>query len=130
MTHVCLFHFSYNLVIYFENEAMYKVRRHLMYVRTQQNRRITCCRIYDHTLKIRPDILKMAAILFFLVFGLGHWKWIFLSLTLRNVSKLWMKMFIRQHAVTIKTNLFNLLISLMLTSWGKYANLFCHFQVS
>ena len=40
------------------------------------------------------------------------------------------EMFIRQHAVTIKTNLFNLLISLMLKSWGKYANIFCHFQVS
>ena len=36
-----------------------------MYVRTQQNRRITCFWVYDHTLKIRPDILKMAAILFF-----------------------------------------------------------------
>ena len=42
-----------------------------MYVRTQQNRRITCCRVYDHTLKTRPDILKMAAILFFFSFWGG-----------------------------------------------------------
>ena len=30
-------------------------------------------------------------------------------------------MFFRQHAVTVKTNLFNLLIFLKQTSWGNYA---------
>ena len=42
-----------------------------MYVRVQQKRRITVVGYnYDHTLKIRPDILKMAAICF-LSFGGG-----------------------------------------------------------
>ena len=33
---------------------------------------------------MRPDILKMAAILFFLVLGVGHYEWLFLSFTFKK----------------------------------------------
>ena len=47
---------------------------------------------------------------------------------LRNVSELWMKILFGQHAVTIKTNLFNLLISLMLTSGENMLTYFLTFK--
>ena len=75
-----------------------------MYGRIQQNRRITVVR-YEHTLKIRPDILKMAAILFCLVLGVGHLEWLFLAFTLRN--QIVDENVFRQHAVTVKIYLFN-----------------------
>ena len=43
----------------------------LEYSKIEKN---NCCPVYDHTLKIRPDILKMAAILGFFQFcGWGTW---------------------------------------------------------
>ena len=72
----------------------------------------------------------MVAILFFKFWEWGTWSGYSPHLLLGNLSKLRMKKFLRQHAVTLKTILFNLLIFLMLTSLGNYAYIFSHFQVS
>ena len=42
----------------------------------------------------------------FLVLGVEQLSWLFLPLTSTNLSKLWMQMFFRQHAITVTRNIF------------------------
>ena len=80
---------------------MYKVKRHLINVRMQQNEIIT---VVGYMI-IKSDLFsKKEGHFIFLILGMEQLLLLFLPLTSTNLSKLWMEMFFRQHAIIVKTN--------------------------
>ena len=81
---------------------------------------------------MRPDILKMAAILFFLVLGVGHLEWLFLPFTYKKCIQIVDENVLKTACSNIKNYFVQFINILYANELGKLClhMISSHFQVS